>query len=341
MTDLVVGVDLGGTNVRACVYDPQGVPATEAFSQPSRAQEGVEPVLDALAEVIQRAMATAPEHPRAVGIAIPGHIDNATGVVRWAPNFGKTVDGVFRYWLDVPIREPLQRRIALPIAMDNDANMAALGEYRFGTGRNQARGLVMFTLGTGVGGGVVLAPQCVLGDARGPLILIGGNTGGAELGHMCINEAGVECNAGTYGAVESYCQRDAIIRRAQHQLRRGRKSLLNDLCEGDLSKISPRLISEAAAQGDEVAIEVFAEVGRFLGIAIANMINVFAPEVVAVGGQIAKAGELILGPARQSARKVAVPQLYDFAQIVQAEQIEDAGMLGAAALAQESLKWNR
>lgn len=342
MSDLVIGVDLGGTNVRACAFTPEGERATDTFTNPSRAQEGIEPVLDAMGHTILQAFEAAPTRPRAVGIAIPGHIDNARGLVRWAPNFGSYVDGVFRYWVDVPVREPLQRRIGdLPILMNNDANLAALGEYRFGSGNGNAKTLVMFTLGTGVGGGVVMAPESVLGEARGPLVLIGGNLGGAELGHFLVSDGGVECNAGSYGALEAYCQRDAIIRRAQHQLRRGRRTVLLDLCEGDLSKVTPRLISEAADKGDEVAIEVWEDVGHYLGIGIGSVINVFAPEVVAIGGQIAKAGEWILGPARKTARKVAVPQLFDFATIKLAQELDDAGMLGGAALAVEGLKWTR
>lgn len=334
MQRAVIGVDLGGTNVRACAFDESGKALAEPREAPSRAQDGAEATLDALAQVIHQATADAQIQPIAVGIAIPGHVDDREGIVRWAPNFGTYRDGVFHYWLDVPIREPLrQRGILAPIAMNNDANLAALGEYRFGSGGNSARGLVMFTLGTGVGGGVVLNADSLLGQASGSLLLLGGNLGGVEIGHIVVNDGGPDCNAGSYGSIEAFCQRDAIVKRAVHRLRRGRSSLLNDLCGGDFAKVTPRMIAEAADQGDEVAIEVWTEVGHYLGIGIGNAITVFAPEVVAIGGQIARAGEWILGPARRTARNVAVPHLFNFARIVQAEVLSDAGMLGGAALA--------
>ena len=329
----VIGVDLGGTNVRAGAFYEDGSPAGQVFSQPSKAQEGTDAILLSLGDTICAAIEAAQIKPESIGIAIPGHIDDVRGVVRWAPNFGKLVDGVFQNWLDVPIREPLSRRTNIPMTLANDANAAALGEYRYGSGKNRATCLVMFTLGTGVGGGVVLASGSVHGVIHAPVVLLGGNKGGAELGHSMITHGGLDCTSGSYGALEAYCQRDAIVRRAVHRLQRGRTSSLRDLCKGDLSAITPLMLTEAAQGGDDVAIEVWTEVGTYLGVGIATMINIFAPEVVAVGGQIAKAGELILGPARKAAINVAIPSLFADTQILQAEQIDDAGMLGAAALA--------
>lgn len=272
-------------------------------------------------------------------MAVPGHIDNAAGLVRWAPNFGETIDGVFRYWENVPLKQPLEKSLNLPVELGNDANLAALGEYRYGTGKNSAKCLVLLTLGTGVGGGVIMSPEAVEGEAKGPLMLVGGNKGGAELGHTIVDADGLDCNAGSYGAIEAYAPRDAIVKRAVHRLRRGRASLIDDLCEGDLSKVTPRIIFEAATQEDELAIQVLAETGRYLGISMGSFINIFAPDVLAVGGQIAKAGEFLLGPARKAARDVAIPSLFKDCEIVVAEQIEDAGMLGGAAIVFEKLRW--
>ena len=332
-------MDLGGTNVRACAYFEDGTPAGPKFEFPSRAQQGTEAILDALSTTINQAAASTEVKPEAVGLAIPGHIDNAHGTVKWAPNFGKEVRGVFECWRNVSVREPLKKYVDIPIFMDNDANMAALGEYKFGTGRNSAKCLVMLTLGTGVGGGVILSPDSVLGDARGPLVMVGGNKGGAELGHMIINHNGLDCHAGSYGTIEAYCQRDSIIKRAVYRLQRGRQSLLRDLVESDFTRITPRLLTDAADQGDELAIEIYREVGEFLGVAIGSYVNIFAPEVFAIGGQIAKAGKWIMGPAVNTARNVAIESLFADAKITVAEQIEDAGMMGGAALALEALKW--
>ncbi len=337
----VVGVDLGGTNVRACAYYEDGNEAGRRVSNSSRAQEGTEATLEALADTIIEAVEASEAAPEAVGVAIPGHIDDTAGTVRWAPNFGTERNGVFEYWKDVPIRRPLSKRIDLPIHMDNDANLAALGEYRFGSGRNDANCLVMITLGTGVGGGVVLSPRAVLGEARGPLLLVGGNKGGGELGHMLILHSGLDCNAGSYGALEAYCNRDSIVLRAVHRLGRERESILREMVEGDLSKLSPLHLTQAADRGDELAVEVYEEVGTMLGAGLGSLINIFAPDVLAVGGQVAKAGEWIMGPARKAARNVAITSLFRDTRIVVAEQIEDAGTLGGAALALEALKWNK
>ncbi len=299
--------------------------------------DGAEATIRAIAEVAIQAANASSGSPIGLGLAIPGHIDDPRGLVRWTPNFGETKNGSYQYWVDQPVKGPLQELVGMPVSMGNDANLAALGEYRFGSGNNAAKCLVMLTLGTGIGGGVVMRPAAVQGDARGPLILVGGNQGGAELGHMVIQHGGLDCNAGTYGPLEAYCQRDAIVNRAVHRLRRGRKSVMQDSVKGDWSLVTPLMISEAAEAGDELAREIWAEVGAYLGVGIGSLVNIFAPDVFAIGGQISKAGEWLLGPARRAAENVAIPSLFADTKIVPAEQMEDAGLLGGAALALERL----
>lgn len=329
----MVGVDLGGTNVRACAYFEDGAPAGPKFSQSSDAQSGTDAILTAIATCVGNAREASSVPAERVGMAVPGHIDDAHGVVRWSPNFGEEISGIFHHWENVSLKAPLEARIGLPVSMGNDANLAALGEYRFGAGKNSAKCLVLLTVGTGIGGGVVMAADSVQGDARGPLLLLGGNKGGGELGHIVVQHGGVSCNAGSYGAIEGYCQRDAIVERAVNRLRRGRVSSMNAMVGGDLSLITPKLISDAAVAGDALAIEVWDEVGTYLGVGVGSCINIFAPDVVAIGGQIAYAGECLIGPARRAAENVAIPSLFADAKIVQAESIDDAGMLGGAALA--------
>ncbi len=335
----VIGVDLGGTNVRARVFDQNGGEIGEAVKFPSKGQDGTEAIIEAIAKTIKAATEQSPEKPIAVGMAVPGHVDTSHGVIRWSPNFGRRINGVFHHWRNMPIREKLEAYVDIPIYLGNDANLAALGEYKFGYGENSAPCLVMLTLGTGVGGGVVMAPKSLVGDARGPLVLVGGNGGGAELGHTVIAYQGMDCNAGSYGALEAYCSRDAIVSRTLHRLSRGRKSSIPDFAEGDLDTIEPLTVSLAAQDGDELAIEILYEVGTMLGIGIGNFINIFAPSVLAVGGQIAKADELLLHHARLSAQNVAIPSLFEDVKIVRAKQIDHAGILGGAALAIEALKW--
>lgn len=332
----VIGVDLGGTNVRAGSFFEDGSEAGQSFSNPSFAHQGVQPVLEAIAKTVHQAIEACSAKPTCIGLTIPGHTDNETGLIKWAPNFGEEINGVFVSWKDVQVRDQLAKLVPLPIQMGNDANLAALGEYKFGCGKNSAKCLVMFTLGTGVGSGVVLNPSALQGSARGPLILVGGNKGAVELGHTVVNFQGPECSAGEYGSLESYISSEAIIQRIQLRLRRGRESVIPKLVEGDLAKISPRHLSEAADLGDEMAIEIFDEIGTMLGVGIANSINTFAPDIVAIGGQVAKAGDWLLKPAKKVARNIAIPSLYCDARIVIAEQIAEAGMMGAAALALEA-----
>lgn len=336
-SECVIGIDLGGTNVRAAAVSASGEILGTRVEIPSRAQEGTVAILDSLTSAISQVQSSIGATPKSIGLSVPGHIDNAAGVVRWAPNFGYTDGGVFYYWKDVPLKQALEERVGISVAMGNDANCAALGEYRFGSGKNSASCLVLLTLGTGIGGGVVMSPKAVDGSAQGPLLLLGGNKGGAELGHVTIAQGGLDCNAGSYGAIEAYCQRDAIIRRAQHKLRRGRESQVTGLVGGDFSLISPRILSQAADAGDELAQEVWREIGVYLGTAIGSFVNIFAPDIFAIGGQVSKAGKWLFEPAIAEAKNVAIPSLMADCQIVHAEQLDDAGLLGASALAFESI----
>jgi glucokinase len=331
----VIGVDLGGTNVRAQALYEDGTPAGDRHEQPSNAQQGREQILTSLTTTIRQAQHSAAVEPEAVGLALPGHIDDESGQVIWSPNFGQQIDSVFHCWNNVQIKQPLEAAAGIPVFMANDANCAAIGEYKFGTGRDEASCLVLLTIGTGVGGGIVLRPQSVMGQATGSLLLLGGNKGGAELGHILIRQGGLDCNAGSYGALEAYCQRDAIIKRAIYRLRRGRSSAIWDIVEGDLSLITPKVLADAADQGDHVAIDIWREVGVSLGAGIGSLINVFSPEVFAIGGQIAKAGKWLIEPAILEAKYVAIPSLFSDTKIVVAEQIDDAGVLGGAAIALE------
>jgi len=334
----VIGVDLGGTNVRAQAVAESGELIGERFENPSNAQSGIEPVVQACALTIGQVAASCGVEIGAVGMAVPGHIDDKAGLVKWAPNFGQVVDGVFRYWQDVPLKRPLEERTGHKIVLGNDANAAALGEYKFGTGKNSAKCLVMLTLGTGIGGGVVFAPEAMFGNASGPLLMLGGNLGGGELGHTILQMNGLDSTGGAYGSLEAYCQRDAIIRRAQHRINRGRKSLINDLVEGDWSKITPKTISLAAEQGDGLAIEVWREFGQFLGMATGSLINIFAPDVLAIGGQVSKAGDWFMPYLIDEARNIAAPTIFRDTKIQLADQVENAGILGGAAMAIESIR---
>jgi glucokinase len=335
----VIGVDLGGTNVRAGVLTQAGELLAPPVQNPSRAQEGFEVTLEQILLTLEQAIEGSGV-PRdaigAIGMAVPGHIDSAQGVVRWAPNFGYTrADGVFEAWRDIPLAAAVESRLNIPVVMGNDANLAALGEYYYGSGRGTARGLVMITLGTGIGGGVVLTREQIQGNAdwKGGVLLVGFSGGAGELGHVIIAFNGPRCGCGAQGCVEAFARRDAIVELARELMRRHPNSLLHQLAQGDPANITPALVSEAYAQGDPLAAHIWEQIGAYLGVAIANYIHIFNPEVVAIGGQIAKAGKPLFEAIHRTVRAYAIPTLLEGCRIVPAERIEDAGILGGGALA--------
>jgi glucokinase len=261
----------------------------------------------------------------AVGMAVPGHIDPVSGVIHWSPNFGETRGGKFEIFLDVPFAGPISCALGIPTFAGNDANVAALGEF----GMLEPEGIsdiVLFTLGTGIGGGVVSSGR-----------LVTGSTGGAvEIGHHVIVAGGHQCGCGTLGCMEAYCGTDAILDRALRMLERNRASLLWDMIEGDKTTLTPKMISEAADRGDETALDVWEETGYYLGIGMANAVNFFNPQLVVLGGQIRNATGL-MAAAERSLRRHAIHSLAKTCRVVEAQLGDAAGVMGGAELARRSL----
>jgi glucokinase len=321
--EFVVGVDLGGTNVRAAVVGKDGKIAGQARSA-SEAKMGADRVVAAVAAAVRAAVTDAGLNDAAigaVGMAVPGHIDTRAGVIRWSPNFGEIKDGVFRMFVDVPFTEPVSLALGMAVCFGNDANVAALGEFRFGAGRH-VQDMVMFTLGTGVGSGVV-------SDGK---LLIGATGGAVEFGHVTIVAGGDQCGCGNFGCLEAYCGTHGIISRGLKALESGRPSLLHEKVRTDRFALTPKLIDEAARAGDAAAIGVFEQTGYYLGIGCANAVQVFNPEMIVLGGGIRKATGL-LEAAELSMRRHAVYSLHHTCKLVEAELGEDAGVMGAAELA--------
>lgn len=318
-----VGVDLGGQNVRAAVMRPDGS-LSEMCSLPSEAKSGEDAVRGQVVAVVREAMARAgvlPGEVGAVGMAVPGHVDPATGVILWSPNFGKFVDGQLEIFLNVPFAEPISKELGLPVYAGNDANVAALGEYSLLEPQG-ITDMVMFTLGTGIGGGVISGGR-----------LVTGSTGGAvEIGHQVIVAGGRRCGCGTLGCMEAYCGTEAILDRAFRMIEKNRKSILWDRIEGDKMTLTPRMISEAADEGDPTAIDVWEETGYYLGIGIANAVNLFNPQVVVLGGQIRNATGLIPA-AERSMRRHTIYSIARTCEIVKAQLGNEAGVVGGAVLA--------
>jgi glucokinase len=313
----IIGVDLGGTNVRAAVMEIE----TERIvargnNLPSYAQDGVAVTASQITQAVQDAMLQAQitaDDALGIGIAVPGHVKNREGLVMWAPNFRDQ-------WRGVQIAYPVRSALGIPVYIGNDANLAALGEFAFGVGRD-VRNLVMITLGTGVGGGIIV-------DGK----LVEGTDGGAgEIGHIVVN-AGGRGGKSAFGSVEGEAQRDAIVERAERKMQSGRKTRLAEIADYDRFRLTPALIAQAAEEGDGAAIEVFEETGYFVGLCAANIINLLNPEMIVIGGGIAQCGELIMDPIRRTAYACAVRSLSRSCRIVEGQLGDNMGIYGGCAL---------
>ena len=320
----VLGVDLGGTNVRAAVFTKTGERVGTGGRAPSLGTSGVEATVGQIVQAIRTAMETAkiPTSDIAgIGIGVPGHIDPQAKLVKWAPNFFDNGQP-FR---NVALGEPIEAQLGLPVYMGNDANVAALGEFRFGAGRG-TQTMIMLTLGTGIGGGIILNGK-----------LWTGATGGAgEIGHILIS-AGGRGGAAAFGSLEGMTQIAAICECAARKICAGRKTVLSAAGGGDWHFLTPKDIADAAKEGDVVANEVFDEIGTYVGMGIASIINLLNPEIIVVGGGVALSGDLIFDPINRAARANAVKTMMDVCTIVPAELGDDAGIFGGASLVLDAL----
>ena len=322
----VIGIDLGGTNVRAAVLDRNEHLIGRAENS-SSAKSGVKQTVARIAEAARGAAANAGiamDQIGAIGIAVPGHINVPEGMIVWAPNFGENVDGAYVPYKQVPLRELIEAEMGIAMTMDNDANVAALGEFRYGAGRG-TRHLVMFTLGTGIGGGIIIEGE----------VLRGATGGAAEVGHIIIADGVGSSLNGAHGRLETLAGRDPIIERAALKMESGRDTLLWNYIKGPEAlqqHLDPKIIDDAAEAGDELAREVLRETGHYVGLGIASMVNVFNPEVFVLGGKISNS-KTLRESAERTARASAIGSILAAARIVSAELGDNAGIMGAAELA--------
>jgi glucokinase len=245
-------------------------------------------------------------------------IDSKEGVLGFAPNLA---------WRNLPIAERMRDALGLPCQVDNDASMAAYGEFRFGAGRGY-RHLLLVTVGTGLGGGIV-------SDGR---LFRGANGFASEIGHIIVEPGGPLCGCGNHGCWEQVAAGRAIDRMGREEAREHEHSILRRLAGGDPDQVTGELVTQAAMQGDDAAKRILAEAGRRLGQGIAGLVNVLDPQVVVVGGGAIVAGDLLLDPARAAfLDAVEGPEHRPRVPIVPAELGNDAGAVGAATLALEEL----
>jgi len=289
-----IGIDLGGTKILSVIVDENGN-IIESMKVPSEGKEGKEKILNHLYEAIEEIINPDVE---GIGIGTAGQVDPDTGVVVTAtPNL--------KDWSGVPLKKLVEDRFKLPTYVDNDGNVAALGEWWAGGGKG-ARCLLCLTIGTGIGSGIVYEGKVFRG-AKGV---------GAELGHMSIKYDGIRCNCGGIGCIEAYASGPALIKRLQEK-----------------GKVfgSPDEIQREAENGDKIVLETISEIGTLLGFAMVNFINIFNPDVILLSGGVSNLGELLIRPIREIVDTYALPGGRDV-KIARATLGDKAGVVGASAL---------
>lgn len=308
---VAIGVDVGGTKLAAGLVAADGsVLDRVRHDTPDTADAIVDRIIDVATDFIGRHHLTDPP----VGVGAAGLID-ADGAVRFSPNLP---------WRDFALGAQLRKRLPGTVTVDNDANVAAWGEYRFGAGREAHSSLVMLTIGTGVGGGLVLEDRLVRGA--------GGMAG--ELGHIAVLEGGPQCPCGALGCLEALASGTAIARFAREAKAGRRLAPGSALASAGDQEITGKAVTVAAHAGDRDAVEILATAGRWLGVGIASLIAAFDPEVIVLGGGAMQAGHLLVEPAVASAQERLLGKGHrEMAPIVPAVLADDAGLVGAAALA--------
>lgn len=311
----VIGIDVGGTNcvVGAVAADGSGVIGDH--SQPTLPARGADAVIADLVTMTNRVteqVSAADRHAEIVGVGIgaPGPLDIADGIVLLTPNLG---------WTNLPLRARVAAGLGLAAALENDANCAVQAECWVGAAQ-RGRYVIGLTLGTGIGGGIVIDGKLYHGasDAAG------------EFGHMVIDGNGPRCGCGNRGCLEAFASGINIARRAREMLASGKPSALRDLAGGDLTRVTAELVYQAAEAGDPTARQVADDTARYLGIGVANLLNIFNPDIVVILGGVTHAGEGLFGPLRREVARRAFVSAVDACTIVPGALHGLAGVYGAA-----------
>lgn len=317
---LVIGVDLGGTNIRAAVLS--GTQILTDLRLPTPQTGGAAAVnatmLGAVAELLARPDGAPAQ---AIGLGIPGLVDPTRGFCNFSPNL---------FWRDEPVADLFRERFGLPVAMDNDVRVATYGELVHGAGRG-IDDFVCITVGTGIGSGIVLDGHLFRGHAFA----------GGEIGHTTVEKDGPPCNCGNHGCLEALASALAIRSAGQRALAAGETPILARLVSDDPERVEPALIAQAALAGDAGSAAIFERAGEYLGIGLANMANILNPRRFIIGGGVGNAGELLLAPARRTLRARAMPVNARTAEIVPAALGSDAGLIGAGVIAELVLRSER
>ena len=320
-----IGCDLGGTNMRAAIVDVENGSMLYQMSIPTQARDGHEAVMRRMAGLFTQMIEWAGmknEDIGGIGIGVPGVLDLEKGETIFLPNLPGT-------WPHVPVSDTIAKLTGLRVALLNDVRSITNGEWLFGAGRGVDT-LVVFAIGTGIGGGLVINSQLHLG--------IGGTAG--ELGHMTIDYTGPRCGCGNYGCLETYASGPAIAAMGMKAVAQGLTTQISTLCNYDLNKINPELIATAARAGDETALDIYERAGFALGIAAANICVAIGPRRVIIAGGVSQVGDLLLSPVRRTLRERVTVMPVEQVDVVQSQLGNDAGVIGSACWAAKTLSAN-
>ncbi|PYE94781.1 glucokinase [Rhizobium sp. PP-F2F-G38] len=310
MTAVALAFDLGGTDLRAAIVSRAGE-VRQSLTVPTRARDGVDAVLDQMASLAEKLTAQAGHEIAGVGLGAPGPLDPVAGIMIAPP----TLAG----WHDVPVVERLSARLGLPVFLDNDANVAALGEWHYGAGRGFET-VLFITVSTGIGGGVVSHGRIFHGS-RGLAV---------EIGHMTLSGSGPTCLCGNVGCFEALASGTALGHRgAEAALRPGGEKIA--AAQIDIGRPGARAVVEAARVGDPAALALIAKEAEWLGIGLTNLLHIFSPDIVVIGGGLSNAFDLLIGGIRSVVATRAMSAYRDVV-IVRAELGTNAGLVGAAGL---------
>lgn len=310
----IIGLEIGVDFILAILTDFRAHVLWRRWEDTDQA-EGQEAILAKALTLVRQALAAAqPTHSPVlgIGVGIPGLVDISSGTLLFAPNLK---------WYDVPLHEVFSRQFDVPIFVDNDANMSALGERYFGKAQG-SNNFIYLSLGVGLGGGIVLNGQLYRG--------VGGYAG--EVGHMTVVDDGERCNCGNRGCWETLVSQTAVVKRVQKAIEAGNASLVSQLVEGRLDRISIPIIVEAAGKGDRVARQALEETGIYLGIGIANLINAFNPEWIILGGVVSLASDYLLPAIERTIEKRSLVWARRMVRVTASSYGADACVMGGVAL---------
>jgi glucokinase len=314
----VLAIDLGGTKIIAALVSHQGqVMAKEYYH--TLAKEGPQSVINRIFSAIDhllegRNVALSQLHN--ISIAAAGAIDLERGVVTSSPNLPG--------WRDVPLRDMVSSKYEVKTCLINDASAGALGEYHFGVGKG-VNNLIYLTVGTGIGGGIIINGRLYLGP----------NGSAGEIGHITIDVNGPRCSCGNIGCLETLASGTAMAREAIRRISRGERSTLTEMMGDKIENITAKLVEMAAQGGDSLALEVISQAATYLGVGMVNLVNIFNPEMIIVGGGVMQMADLLLEPARQVVEERAFKLSAQAVRIVPSQLGDNAAVLGAAVFTYE------